>query len=110
LTFKTVAVVAGAMLVAGLVKWVMDTEARLGREIAHKRESFEDELRQHLQAMRTSFFGQLDQTQRSFEDTATAVMTPLLLEAYAQAGLQQVQNRLTLDAVRTARALLAKRG
>jgi hypothetical protein len=33
-----------------------------------------------------------------------------LLEAYAQAGLQQVQNRLTLDAVRTARALLAKRG
>ena len=100
----------GAMLVAGLVKWVMDTEARLGREIAHKRESFEDELRQHLQAMRTSFFGQLDQTQRSFEDTATAVMTPLLLEAYAQAGLQQVQNRLTLDAVRTARALLAKRG
>jgi hypothetical protein len=103
-------VVAGAMLVAGLVKWVMDTEARLGREIAHKRESFEDELRQHLQAMRTSFFGQLDQTQRSFEDTATAVMTPLLLEAYAQAGLQQVQNRLTLDAVRTARALLAKRG
>jgi hypothetical protein len=67
-------------------------------------------LRQHLQAMRTSFFGQLDQTQRSFEDTATAVMTPLLLEAYAQAGLQQVQNRLTLDAVRTARALLAKRG
>jgi hypothetical protein len=102
-------VVAGAMLVAGLVKWVMDNEARLGREIAHKRGAFEDELRQHLQAMRTSFFGQLDQTQRSFEDTATAVMTPLLLEAYAQAGLQQVQNRLTLDAVRTARTLLAKR-
>lgn len=103
-------VLAGAMLVAGLVKWVMDTDARLGREIAHQRESFEGELRQHVQAMRASFFAQLDQTQQTFEDTATAVMTPLLLEAYAQAGLQQVQTRLTLDAVRTARGLLVKRG
>jgi hypothetical protein len=60
--------------------------------------------------MRSSFFAQLDQTQQAFEDTATAVMTPLLLEAYAQAGLQQVQSRLTLDAVRTARALLTQRG
>jgi hypothetical protein len=105
-----VPIVAGALLVAGLVKWVMDTDARLGREIAHKRTSFEAELRRHLQAMRASYFTQLDQTQQAFEDTATAVMTPLLLEAYAQAALQQVHSRLTLEATRTARALLSRRG
>jgi hypothetical protein len=105
-----VPIVAGALLVAGLVKWVMDTDARLGREIAHKRTSFEAEFRRHLQAMRASYFTQLDQTQQAFEDTATAVMTPLLLEAYAQAALQQVHSRLTLEATRTARALLSRLG
>jgi hypothetical protein len=37
-------------------------------------------------------------------------MTPLPLEAYAHAALQQVHSRLTLEATRTARALLSRLG
>lgn len=100
--------VAAAMVVAGLIKKLMDGNARLSREIAHKRKALEDELRKQLLSMQQSYFRQLDETQQAFENTAVAVMKPLLLEAYAQAGLQQVQARLMADSVRNARALLAQ--
>ena len=100
--------VAAAMVVAGLIKKLMEGNARLAREIAHKRKSLEDELRKQLLSMQQSYFRQLDETQQAFEKTAVAVMKPLLLEAYAQAGLQQVQARLVADAVRNARALLTQ--
>jgi hypothetical protein len=101
-----VPIVAAAMVVAGLINKLMDGNARLAREIAHMRTSLEDELRKQLLSMQQSYFRQLDETQQAFEKTAVAVMRPLLLEAYAQAGLQQVQARLVADAVRNARALL----
>jgi hypothetical protein len=100
--------VAAAMVVAGLIKKLMDGNARLARELAHKRKSLEDELRKQLLLMQQSYFSQLDETQQAFEQTAVAVMRPLLLEAYAQAGLQQVQVRLVADSVRNARALLTQ--
>lgn len=100
--------VAVAMVVAGLIKMLMDGNARLAREIAHKRKSLEDELRAQLLSMQQSYFSQLDETQHAFEKTAVAVMKPLLLEAYSQAGLQRVRARLVADSVRNARALLTQ--
>lgn len=87
-------VAAGTLLVAGVIKKMMDSEARKDGEQAHKREAFEATLRESLLQVRASYFAQLDTVGREFRDTADALVTPLMLEAEAMARQAALQERV----------------
>jgi hypothetical protein len=88
------AVAAGTLVVAGVIKKMMDSEARKDGEQAHKREAFEATLRESLRQVRTTYFAQLDTVGREFRDTADALVTPLMLEAEAMARQATLQERV----------------
>lgn len=71
------------MLVAGIVKWISDSEERKTSEIKGKREMFESALRKELEKAAISLSSKLNQ---EFADTAIAIVTPTLLEAEAASG------------------------
>lgn len=87
-------VAAGTLLVAGVIKKMMDGDARKDSEQAHKREAFEAALRESLGQVRASYFAQLDTVGREFRDTADALVTPLLLEAEAMSRVAALQERV----------------
>lgn len=87
-------VAAGTLLVAGVIKKMMDGEARKDDELAHKRAAFDTTLRQALDEVRRSYFGQLETVGREFRDSADALVTPLLLEAEAMVRTAALQERV----------------
>lgn len=90
----------GAMLVAGAIKWMMDTPARKGEEVRDKRMALEQALRERLSAMRASYFEQLDRTGQEFLSTARVLARPVLLEAQARRELATVERRVAEGVLR----------
>jgi len=84
----------GAMLVAGLLKWMMDKAGRKDEELRHKREAFEAALRERLTLMRADSFAQLDTLGQEFRASANALLRPLLLEAEAARRLPDTERRV----------------
>jgi hypothetical protein len=103
-------VAAGTLLVAGVIKKMMDSEARKDGEQTHKREAFEATLRESLLQVRTSYFAQLDTVGREFHDTADALVTPLLLEAEAMARQAALQERVGRQVLAHARQEVLRLG
>lgn len=75
--------VGGALLVAGVVKWLMNPEERKNGEIGHQREQFETVFRAQLDTARQELTRQLDTTSQQFHEAAERLVRPLLLEAQA---------------------------
>lgn len=100
--------IGGAMLVAGIVKWISDSEERKTSEIKGKREVFESALRKELEKARESYFYQLEKLNQEFADTAIAIVTPTLLEAEAASGLNMRQVEVATKVLLEARTSLAK--
>ncbi|WP_428503141.1 hypothetical protein [Roseateles sp.] len=98
----------GALLVAGLLKWMMDKASRKDEELRHKREAFEAALRERLTAMRADSFAQLDTLGQEFRASANALLRPLLLEAEAARQLPETERRVAQRVLNdTRQALLA---
>lgn len=86
--------VGGAVLLAGAFKWFADAGRRKRSEILDRRRAFEEELRKRLQEVQAAFGRQLDRLAASFHDSATQLLTPLMLEAEAAGRVQAVRKRI----------------
>jgi hypothetical protein len=75
--------VGGALLVAGVIKWLMNPEERKNGEIGHQREKFETVFRAQLDTARQELTRQLDATSQQFYEAAEGLVRPLILEAQA---------------------------
>jgi len=83
-----------ALVVAGALKWMMDSPGRKGEEVHDKRQAFEKSLRERLTEMRASYFSQLDQTGDEFLASARVLVRPVLLEAQAARDLAAIEARV----------------
>lgn len=86
--------VGGAVLLAGAFKWFADAGRRKRSEIQDRRRAFEEELRKRLQEVQGAFGRQLDRIASSFHESATQLLTPLMLEAEAAGRVQAVRKRI----------------
>jgi len=86
--------VGAALLVAGAIKWMMDSSGRKDEEVRHKRDAFEAGLRTKMDDIRVSYFSQLDTLMVEFVKTARAMVDPVLLEADAVQRLQGLQSKV----------------
>jgi len=75
--------VGGALLVAGVIKWLMNPDERKKGEIGHQREKFETVFRAQLDTARHELTRQLDATSQQFHEAAERLVRPLILEAQA---------------------------
>jgi hypothetical protein len=86
--------VGGAVLLASAFKWATDTNKRKREEIRDKRRVFEEELRRRLKDAETGFVAQLDRIGAAFYESASALLTPLMLEAEAAGRIQAIRKRV----------------
>lgn len=91
--------VGGAMVVAGVIKWLSDSAGRKDKEIRHKREAFEKALREQLEGAQVCLDRQLDDLANEFLQTGKNMLEPLMLEAQASVRLNDLQ-------VKTAKRLI----
>jgi hypothetical protein len=91
-------IIGGALLVAGVVKWMMNPEERKTSEIGHQREAFEKAFRVQLEMARQELFKRLDAVSQQFHDAAHRMVQPVILEA-------QAADRLTALHLKLARKL-----
>jgi hypothetical protein len=82
------------VLLAGAFKWFADAGRRKRSEIQDRRSAFEEELRKRLQDVQAAFGRQLDRVASSFHESATQLLTPLMLEAEAAGRVQAVRKRI----------------
>ena len=99
-------VVGGAMLVAGLFKWLTDADKRKLAEIRDKRQAIEGLLRSRLQEAFASFSGQLDQLQADFAQAEAALLQPVLLNAQAACRLPGLQQALAERVIGQSRQMI----
>ncbi|MES2260061.1 MAG: hypothetical protein V4724_16175 [Pseudomonadota bacterium] len=99
-------IVGGAVLLAGVFKWFTDGGKRKRSEIRDKRRAFEDELRKHLKVAETAFTRQLDQVAQGFQESATQLLTPVLLEAEAAGRVQGMRQRIADKVIAQSQAAL----
>ena len=86
--------IGGAMVAAGLFKWLTDADKRRLAEIRDKRQAIEGLLRSRLLEAFASFSGQLDQLQADFAQAERALLQPVLLNAQAASRLPGLQQAL----------------
>ncbi|WP_229632215.1 hypothetical protein [Pseudoduganella violaceinigra] len=100
--------VGGAVLLAGAFKWFADAGRRKRSEIQDRRCAFEDELRKRLQEVQAAFGRQLDRVASSFHESATQLLTPLMLEAEAAGRVQAVRKRIADKVIAQAQHAIAQ--
>jgi hypothetical protein len=100
--------VGGAVLLAGAFKWFADAGRRKRSEIQDRRRAFEEELRKRLQDVQGAFGRQLDRIASSFHESATQLLTPLMLEAEAAGRVQAVRKRIADKVISQAQQAIAR--
>jgi hypothetical protein len=100
--------VGGAVLLAGAFKWFADAGRRKRSEIQDRRRAFEEELRKRLQEVQAAFGRQLDRIAASFHESATQLLTPLMLEAEAAGRVQAVRKRIADKVIAQAQHAIAQ--
>ena len=100
--------VGGAVLLAGAFKWFADAGRRKRSEIRDRRRAFEEELRKRLQEVQGAFGRQLDRIASSFHESATQLLTPLMLEAEAAGRVQAVRKRIADKVISQAQQAIAR--
>lgn len=86
--------VAVPVLLAALLKWFSDPAARKDGEVRHKRDAFENKLRENLLIAQLSFNSQLDQVAIDFQKSAVQMIQPIMLEAEAADKLASLQVKM----------------
>lgn len=84
----------GAMAAAGLFKWFTDNDKRKIDEIQSKRRAIEEVVRQRLSEAAESFDSQLTQLESEYQQTAIAMLGPVLLELEAAGQVQGMHQRI----------------
>jgi len=100
--------VGGAVLLAGAFKWFADAGRRKRSEILDRRRAFEEELRKRLQEVQAAFGRQLDRIASSFHESATQLLTPLMLEAEAAGRVQAVRKRIADKVISQAQGAISQ--
>jgi hypothetical protein len=100
--------VGGAVLLAGAFKWFADAGRRKRSEIQDRRRAFETELRKRLQEVQGAFGRQLDRIAASFHESATQLLTPLMLEAEAAGRVQAMRKRIADKVIAQAQHAIAQ--
>nr|WP_229419517.1 hypothetical protein [Pseudoduganella dura] len=100
--------VGGAVLLASAFKWATDTNKRKREEIRDKRRVFEDELRRRMKEAEQGFIVQLDRIGSAFYESASALLTPLILEAEAASRIQAVRKRIADKVISQAHRAIAQ--
>lgn len=100
--------IGGAIVVAGLFKWLSDSDQRKTEEIRNKREAFEAAMRAQMEKAQESFNNQLDVVSQEFRETALQILQPLMLEADAAKDLTGRQVRLAKRLILESRLGIAK--
>ncbi len=100
--------IGGAIVVAGLFKWLTDSDLRKADEIRDKRKAFESAMRAQLEKAQESFNHQLDVVSQEFAETAQQILHPLMLEADAAKDLTGRQVRLAKRLILESRLGIAK--
>ena len=100
--------VGGAVLLAGAFKWFADAGRRKRSEIRDRRRAFEEELRKRLQEVQAAFGRQLDRIAASFHESATQLLTPLMLEAEAAGRVQAMRKRIADKVIGQAQQAIAQ--
>jgi hypothetical protein len=103
-----VPLVGGAVLLASAFKWATDTNKRKREEIRDKRRAFEDELRRRMKEAEEGFIVQLDRIGAAFYESASALLTPLMLEAEAAGRIQAMRKRIADKVIGQAHAAIAQ--
>jgi hypothetical protein len=96
----------GALAAAGLFKWFTDNDKRKIAEIQSKRRAIEEVVRQRLNDAVTSFDQQLTQLENEYRQTATALLSPILLDAQAVALVQTVHAEVALKIIAQSEKLM----
>ncbi len=99
--------VGGAMVVAGLFKWLTDSSKRKDDEIRSKRVAFEAALRSRVTDAQASFNKQLDELAADFAQTALLLVPPIMLDAQAKERLAAVQVRVAQRLINESRAAMS---
>ena len=100
--------VGGAVLLAGAVKWFADAGRRKRAEIQDRRRAFEEELRKRLQEVQGAIGRQLDRLASSFHESATQLLTPLMLEAEAAGRVFAMRQRIADKVIAQAQHAIAQ--
>jgi hypothetical protein len=87
-------IIGGALLVAGVFKWMMNPAERKTDEIGHQREMFEKAFRVQLDAARQELTTQLHATSQQFHEAAERLVRPVILEAQAAERLADLHLRI----------------
>ncbi|GGC13711.1 hypothetical protein [Pseudoduganella buxea] len=100
--------VGGAVLLASAFKWATDSNKRKRDEIRDKRRAFEEELRRRMKEAEESFVVQLDRIGAAFYESASQLLTPLILEAEAAGRIQGVRKRIADKVIAQSQAAIAQ--
>jgi hypothetical protein len=100
--------VGGAIVLAGIVKWLSDPAGRKDEEIRHKRKMFEMELRAQLEQARVNLVSQLSDLADEFRQTATIALEPMQLEAQAADRLTNLQMKTAKRLIKQSRSAVTK--
>ncbi len=103
-----VPIVGGAVLLASAFKWATDSNKRKREEIRDKRRAFEDELRRKMKEAEEGFVVQLDRIGTAFYESASQMLTPLLLEAEAAGRIQGMRKRIADKVIGQSQAAIAQ--
>ncbi|TWI69664.1 hypothetical protein IP91_00737 [Pseudoduganella lurida] len=100
--------VGGAVLLASAFKWATDINKRKREEIREKRRAFEDELRRRMKEAEQGFIVQLDRIGTAFYESASALLTPLMLEAEAAGRIQGMRKRIADKVIAQSQGAIAQ--
>lgn len=87
-------IIGGVLVVAGIVKWMMNPAERKTSEIEHQREMFEKAFRVQLETARRELTMQLDTASQQFHEAAELLVRPVILEAQAADRLAALHLRI----------------
>lgn len=100
--------VGGAVLLASAFKWATDSNKRKRDEIRDKRRAFEEELRRRMKEAEEAFIVQLDRIGTAFYESASQLLTPLMLEAEAAGRIQGMRKRIADKVIAQSRGAIAQ--
>ena len=98
----------GALAAAGLFKWFTDGDKRKIAEIQSKRRAIEEVVRRRLDEAAASFDSQLAQVEREYQQTALALLGPVLLDAEAARQVQAAHHRIASRIIEQSEAAMRR--
>ena len=97
---------AGALAVAGLFKWLTDSDKRKIAEIHSKRRAIEEVVRNRLNEASSSFNRQMEEVLHDYRQTAIVLLNPIVQDTEAVQQLHQMHRRVALRIIEQSEATM----